>query len=955
MKRFCKLVLLALYMLGMIVPAWGQASTQGLEFWVSSTLACSPEKDRSKVKQANPYLAISSEKACTVTITGGVGNAINITQRIVAGSWNEFGNTSKAYNTDPTQGMINVQMDASKWYPIATAFADDVINLKGQTNNYGLHVTATDTISVYVILSASNSMDASNILPLTAIGTEYYTQDYKPEANDFSKIVSMITVLATEDNTQVKITPKGGTAFTIPLQQGQTYYHIGNAGEQLAGTHIQSIDDKKIAVFSGAALTRVPNGRAARDATFEQSMPIQYWGTQFITTRSLGKDGNLIGITATNNGTEIKIDGDIKTYINEGETYYIMLQNASDPWNTSGTITSSVDDVITADAIFIETSCPCAVFSYDTGRDFKGSSGSEVSGHYGDPSSVWISPVQQKIKKITFGTCYTSMTKDHFLNVVTETATCQNTKLTALYGASTIDKTSILSWTPVPGNSQYSYARAKIGDASTSNYSVFRLENAKGFIATVYGNGDDESYAYSAGSAAVELGVSIGDETFTNGDRSDKKFCMGTELKFDATIGTGNVVTRVDWDFGDGTTQYNSEPVTTHTYNTPGWYDVTAQLYGHQACTDESDQDLGLISFTFRVWQQDTVIVEPSKKCLTPYQQDSIINAHGQDGQAYLDSIVANPQKTIVNPGAPCDEDIQISVVTYGLETERNDTVRGRDSIWVYDRWWKLEDPDFPADSVYRWTEDKANEYYCNIYVSCKMYITTCLGLDIPNNPESQIVCLKEDLPIGYIKDKGDIDGKALFTIDEIPSFKDSIVIPNSNTKTGTLYLGLDTIIKKPGYYTVRIAVNDLHCPNDESHLEKPEYEYVLNFTVLYPSDIFQYKFNNVLAVYKPGFGGNTGYEFSAYQWYRNGVAIPGATESILYLGQGITFNEGDIVLVELTDKSGLTLKSCPQTIDKVNNYAPESNNAPRKVLQDQRIRILRDGSVYDIYGQKVK
>ena len=109
------------------------------------------------------------------------------------------------------------------------------------------------------------------------------------------------------------------------------------------------------------------------------------------------------------------------------------------------------------------------------------------------------------------------MTKEHFLNIVAETATCQNTRLTAIYGANRLDKTNLLVWIPVPGNPAYSYARAKIGDASTTNFSVFSLENAKGFIAQIYGNGEDESYAYSAGSAAVEQGVNVNGETFTNG------------------------------------------------------------------------------------------------------------------------------------------------------------------------------------------------------------------------------------------------------------------------------------------------------------------------------------------------------------------------------------------------------------------------------------------------------
>ena len=172
MKRFIKSLLVVSLFVSMVVPAWGQASTQGKEFWVSSTIVCSPNS-----ATATPYIAVSAEKACTVTVTGGVGNAINITQQVAAGSWNEFGNTSKAYNTNPTQGAINVQMDASKWYPVAMNNASNVRTLADQKNMYGLHITATENISVYVILSSTNSMDASNILPGTALGSEYYTQD----------------------------------------------------------------------------------------------------------------------------------------------------------------------------------------------------------------------------------------------------------------------------------------------------------------------------------------------------------------------------------------------------------------------------------------------------------------------------------------------------------------------------------------------------------------------------------------------------------------------------------------------------------------------------------------------------------------------------------------------------------------------------------------------------------
>ena len=185
------------------------------------------------------------------------------------------------------------------------------------------------------------SMDASNALPITALQSEYYLQDFQPNANGVDKPVTMTTILATENNTKVTITPKGntygknnsGTPFTVTLNQGQTYYLISDVSSQLAGSHIVAQGGKKIAVYVGSPVTRLPGGVAARDGLFEQMMPVDYWGTQFIATRSLQKDGNIIGITATQNGTELKVDGYTQTFINEGETYYILLQGPADPYS----------------------------------------------------------------------------------------------------------------------------------------------------------------------------------------------------------------------------------------------------------------------------------------------------------------------------------------------------------------------------------------------------------------------------------------------------------------------------------------------------------------------------------------------------------------------------------------------------------------------------------------------
>ena len=938
MKKQLKSLLLVTLLVSYCVPSLAQ-STQGKDFWVSSTLVCSPDK-----ATPTPYIAVSAEKACTVNIRGGVGNAINITQQVAAGSWNEFGNGTTS-QTNPNAGMIRVPMDASKWYPTTINNANNVFSLAGQQNMYGLHITATEDISVYVILSSQHSMDASNILPLTALGTEYYTQDYWSKVkSDFADAVGLTTILGTENGTQVTIIPNGntydnhasGVPYTIQLDQGQTYYLVTQKGEQLAGTHITAKDGKKIAVYCGVPITNIPTGIAARDCLFEQVMPIEYWGTQFVVTRSLQKNGNLIGITAIQNGTEIKVDGYTQSYINEGETYYIMLQGASDP-NGKNAGEKPIDLVLTQDAAYIETSCPCAVFNYDTGNSYKGSSGDEIVNGQGDPSSVWVSPIQQKINRITFGTCYTSKTEDHFLNIVTETATCNLTKLTALYGATQLDKTTLLSWIPVPGNPKYSYVRAKIGDSSTKNYSVFRLENPKGFIATVYGNGEDESYAYSAGSAAVEQGVNVEGETFTEGFRSDSKFCLNTDLSFDAKVGTDEI-TSVDWIFGDGTSETGSLPQTTHRYTSPGWYDLTAELFGHQVCTDESNVHLGTVHFSFRVVRPDTVYAAPEHRCieadstyngkkLTPYEIDSMLTQGGNE--------------TIQ---VSCADTVYITPISYGMNTiqvmdtiEHEDFAVGYNGVTYY-----------ASQDVIDTIEPPLNSKNCTVYRKYYVKVIACAKITVTNDSAKQHICPGGTLDIEYTKNGGDIKS-ARFVIPGV--MDEEITIPNYDSPTPRL-LSLPTAsITKPGIYKGQLIVEDGYIKCDNKVFD-------IDIAVYYPSDIFLYKFNNVLAVYKKGFGGNVDYDFKAYQWYLNYMPIEGATESVLYLGDNVQFEIGDVVYVALTDMKGVTIPSCGQTILNVPDYniPEEPEQAPaRKRLINNRFVIEQGSHTYDIYGQKVK
>lgn len=948
MKRFIQSLLLIVLSMGIVVPAWGQASTEGREFWVALNMTTGTGGDVHE-----PFICITTQyPGGSYTIT----NPADPSFTPITGLIPPTGYVKIVANTNPS----NNQIDLNKWYPVGQT-AQAVSN---QIKNVGLKVTTTVDCSVFAGNRLPQSFDAANILPITALQTDYITQDY-PGYDHENKGggYPVTTILATEDNTSVTVTPtsavlnnNGTSPITKILNAGQVLYVTGDNRASLSGTTVKS--NKKIAVFTGVNNTDVPGPVSARDHLYEQNMPVDYWGTHFVVTRSMKKDANRIRVTASNNGTELIIDGISMATINAGETYEFELceetMRKEDGYTKAKDEGRGTDYYLDGEAHYLETSCPCAVFSYDVSENYyikKNGTSERDDNSAGDPAMVWISPLEQQLNKVTFGVMNTDKTPTHYVNIITPTNGASSLEVRevamnagqVVYGNNLVQPTDVKI---VPGNPAYSYARIKLTENAES---VYTITSDVGFIAHVYGSGTKESYAYSCGSAAVQQGVRVDGETFINGYRSETKFCSGAELTFDAKIGTDEI-TRVDWDFGDGTTDYNGAPFTTHTYNIPGWYDVTADLYGHQVCTDEDNIWLGSVSFTFRVWRHDTIIVPPSpddKVCFDTLQTEQFISDYGMDS---LKTLLANGKRQILNPDAPCYENRKLSLVPYGIDTKYEFSAQGRDSLYVNGQWYSPET--LPADGVIKWTIENGNQYGCDSFVTCHAKIITCLSLEIYNNPDAQHMCLFEEnsVAVVYEKFKGEIkDEKGVFTINELPSFKADITISDANVK-GTLLLPMDAI-KKPGYYTGKIRVEDPVCTDQP-------WEFTLNFTVLYPSNIFKLKFNNVLVVYQPGYGGNAELktEFTNYQWYRNGAPVLGATGSILYLGQGVTFNEGDVVYVELTDKNGLTLPSCPQELHNIPDYTQQPNNAPaHKVIQNQKIVILRDEKTYNIYGQRVQ
>ena len=100
----------------------------------------------------------------------------------------------------------------------------------------------------------------------------------------------------------------------------------------------------------------------------------------------------------------------------------------------------------------------------------------------------------------------------------------------------------------------------------------------------------------------------------------------------------------------------------------------------------------------------------------------------------------------------------------------------------------------------------------------------------------------------------------------------------------------------------------------------------------------------------------NGGYEFTDYQWYRNGELIEGANNPVYHTSEPFSLN--DEYFAVLTNKDGLTLATCPVLIDDVPPFdksTNQSNSPARKELLNRQIVIRLGEQMFNVYGQRVK
>lgn len=481
------------------------ASTQGTDFWFSFM-------NNNGGTPTQTCLILSAERACSATVSNpntGWTTTVNI----------------------PAGGRVDVDVPLAQGYHSSST--------DGVVYNLGCHVTSTDIISAYSMNYKDASFDGGHLLPTSTLADEYMIETIPPGLNG-----STVMLVGVENGTGVNITPSAATTNGWPanstqhitLNAGQVYQFTTTSTDgTFSGTRIITDDCKPLAVFAGGKCAQAPSGCTYCDHIYEPMVPVIYWGNHFIPTSSQTRTKDVVRVTALNANTTVRKNGTVVATLAAGGTYHFEL--------TSG-----------EGSCYIETSGPAVCYLYVTGQS--------CGGGNGDPSMVYITPIEQNIQKITFGT-YENLgnTTAHYVNIVTPTINV---------GSVTLDGNNISGqFSTVPGNAQYSFARVSISHATHT------LQCDSGLVAHVYGLYNVTSYAYSVGSNAIDLSNSMFvNEVNTADIPEDQMYCANRDIDFEVQL--NYQYNQITWYFGDGEDGVGN-PLS-HQYATEGSYNVMAVI-----------------------------------------------------------------------------------------------------------------------------------------------------------------------------------------------------------------------------------------------------------------------------------------------------------------------------------------------------------------------------------------
>jgi gliding motility-associated-like protein len=541
-------IIVLLLLLAFVPPrvcAQGSTSNKGTEFWT-----------------------------CWMNHTDGTGSAMSlyIASDVVATGSVDFadGSTSIPFKTTPNQ-VIPIDIPTSVY-----------LNAAGQVAK-GIHITSDKNIVVYAHIYHASRSGATLVLPVNALGKDYYSINYTQKP---ITAFSVFCVIATENATTIEITPTAklttgelaNVKFTKTLQKGEIYQALSST--DLTGTHIKSISSgaqpcKKIAVYSGSSFMAIncntaTGARNSADNLFQQAYPTATWGKNYITAPLSGRNYDIFRIICSDASAVVTLNGAVipaNKLINN--LYY--------------EINSQATNVITSDKPI-----QVAQYAVTQGATINCVDNGEA---IGDPEMIFLSPIEQGLDHVSLYSTKQQNIVQSYINVIIPSSAASSFVL---------DGIPYTNFTAIP-NTTYSYAQINVSSAATHNISA-----SLPFNAIAYGFGSFESYGYSAGTDLKNLNEFI---ELKNPSTNTTASSGCVNITYKPQVNIPYTTSKITWDLKDGNpplvvnntapkttvvkngqTLYVYEYPSTVTYTTPNNYTIIATVFNANADDCGSDE-----------------------------------------------------------------------------------------------------------------------------------------------------------------------------------------------------------------------------------------------------------------------------------------------------------------------------------------------------------------------------
>jgi gliding motility-associated-like protein len=461
-----------------------------------------------------------------------------------------------AYLSATTEAAnVQVKINGTNWVrnyfvPANTVVVTENLPKAGADNAFlntaglfdrGISITSDVPIVAYAHGIGSTSSGACMLMPVGVWGYEYktlgITQLWGTGGNSF------FYVMADTDNTRVEITPSvavsnagmaANTTTIVTLNKGQVLQVIASStSTELTGSIVKSVPNSAgkcfpIATFSGSSRTQInqPAGcSSGGDFMMQQNFPSSAWGRKYLLApTSLSGAANTLAI----NIWRIAV---------KDPTTVVRRNGVQIPLATL--VNNQYYQINGATAEFIEADKPITIAQFLTGGTCGGTG-------VGDPEMIYISPIEQGIKKVGFYRNNRESIQVNYLTMIVPTNGMASLKIRDGNALVLPDFTY-----PHPQN-------ASLG-LNGVNYTVVvkrwpsaaqqvKVECDSTFTGITYGLGSVESYGYNMGTLVKNL-QALGNinNTLSPTGNTTEYTCAGAPFKFTMLLPV--IPTSIIWKF----------------------------------------------------------------------------------------------------------------------------------------------------------------------------------------------------------------------------------------------------------------------------------------------------------------------------------------------------------------------------------------------------------------------